>query len=425
VLCAGLAAGAIALSLAAGSLRGDVLKLKNGESLEGEILLERPDKVFFRTLAGARWVARTEVAEIVKSPSVWQKYAELKKKFPSTALGQFELAMWCAENKLVEEKERHLKTAAALDATFEPAYVALGWVKEGEKWVPPKKETVEIPKKTTGPAEKAKAVEKPSRPDEESERKRNRWSYDISTIYNRYLNRLDADLRFEGAKRILAIKDPLATDGLVEQLATRKDPGVRKLCARALMNMNNDRALFQVLVMAVTDSSPEVFEEACRLLRDSKDPRVYQLLRKGLEGPEDLLERCVQCLGQMKDLNSVPLLVNVLVGRERLTVEEEPDWVAAYWRSAQAAIYKALPAFEPDAVAVCGDVRDQLAGNSGPVGRRKGKRMTDPAASKYRASVQEALIRISDRKENFSSDREAWLQWYKRESAERAKRPGG
>jgi hypothetical protein len=420
------AVAAVAALTATGSaVRGDVLKFKNGEELDGEILLERPDKVFFRTLAGAKWIARIDLAEIVKAPSLWQKYAELKKKFPSTALGHFELAMWCGENKLVEERERHLKMAVALDVTFEPAFLALGFVKDGDKWLPPRKETVEIPRKVV-PAEKAvptKPDKAPGKLDEESERRRNRWAYDISTIYNRSLARADPEARLDGAKRILAIKDPLAVDGLIDQLAARKDPSVRRLCARTLAGIGTDRAIFQITVMAVTDSNTEVMQEACALLKRINDPRVVPLLRKGLEGPEDLLERCVLCLGELKDWDSVPNLVAVVVGRERPASEDDPDGVVAFWRIAQSNIFRGLPIFEPEAFTVNSDVTSQLLGNSGPIGRKKNKRPGEIPQSKFRASVQEALIRISERTVNFSSDQSAWMEWYKKASAERARRP--
>jgi len=386
---------ALAVTLLMGSARADTLTLKTGDAFECEVLLEKPDKLWVRTFTGARWVNRADLSGWEKGPSPWQRYADAKKRFKMTAAAQFELAMWCGDNNLPEEKDRHLKAALNLDPKFDPAYVALGYVKEGVPGV-----------EKTGPTPREEDAER---------RARATWSYKVSEINERYLAG-GLELKREGARRILAIGDPLAADAIIEVLAAHKEAPHRLLCARALKNLKSDRSTLQLLVMALSDSDNQVADEARKSLVVHADPRVPVMLRDGLAGTAEMLDRCAEALGMLGDLDSVPNLINVLSVPDRLGADEDPDTVAEFWRIALKHFGRANLVFESKGLMTHHEIQGQLHGRIGPQGKHP-KNPNAPVQIRYQTAVLEALVRISRSEKNLGFDRAAWTNWWKVKSA--------
>lgn len=420
----------------------DIFKMRSGDAFEGEILLSKPEKVYVRIFGGAKWFARADIAEIVPAPSPWQRYEEVRRKFPLTAAAQFELAMWCGANRLDDEKEKHLRTALALDPAYEPAGVALGFVQVDGKWVAPKKPSLDLPgaRGPVGPVAKDAgrpgtdpARPDPARPDpktaaakkaeEDAERRlRNRWAYDIAQLYATSLRSTDAEIKAEGLRRLAAVNDPLACDGVIENLCQRSDSAVRRGAMRALGRFRTERALLQLVASSLTDSDPLVCIEARNELRAAADPRVGAVLRAGLDGPEDLLDRCAETLGAMKDFDSVPALLAVLSGPNRPAADEDPDAVAAFLRGAQRTLgSRGQAVFEPHARLISDPVWGQLTGRHGSVGKRL-KNPGAPPTTKFRTRVLDALVKISGGEKNFGFQRAEWEAWYNNKRAGAAAR---
>ena len=76
-----------------------------------------------------------QILEVVSKASALDDYFDKKKKAPETPQGQFDLGIWCEQNKLTDLAKLHFEGALAIDKSFEPAHKKLGHVYHGGYWV--------------------------------------------------------------------------------------------------------------------------------------------------------------------------------------------------------------------------------------------------------------------------------------------------
>jgi len=140
----------ILLALSAPAALGDEVVLKNGRTLEGEVL-ESGDTVVF-TRPGLRMeIRRDEVKEIRRTPTAKERYAEkaaaqrrleeskdyLRDCARDAADSHHRLGLWCAAAGLKEEAKAEQEAAIRFDGDHAGARRALGFVKDDAgKWRP-------------------------------------------------------------------------------------------------------------------------------------------------------------------------------------------------------------------------------------------------------------------------------------------------
>jgi hypothetical protein len=150
---------ALALSLP-GLAAADVIHLKDGRSVEGEIVEEGGGKVKVKVKLGSVTLNSDDIESIERKPTPAQEYAErLKTLKPGSATEQLDLALWAESKKLEEEAIRHFLEALRLDPEVAPARAALerrdwhlvagewqdpdtyyrgrGWVRHEGRWAHP------------------------------------------------------------------------------------------------------------------------------------------------------------------------------------------------------------------------------------------------------------------------------------------------
>ena len=137
VAVAGLAAALTGLAPRVG--RADTVVLRGGGQLEGKVVPDPKDKdrVQVWLLKGRKPMSfrKAQILEIVSKATVLDDYFEKKKKAPETPQGQYDLGIWCEQNKLVDLGKLHFEAALAIDKAFEPAHKKLGHVYHGGYWV--------------------------------------------------------------------------------------------------------------------------------------------------------------------------------------------------------------------------------------------------------------------------------------------------
>src|SRR5262249_24587569 len=123
-MCAGLALAAPAW--------GDRIILKSGGEIRGVVVPDasQPNKVSVQTETSARPVvfAKSQVAKIQTVSSKLDDYLARRSKLASTAEAEYQLGVWCEENKLLGPAEIQYRRAVAIDENHALAHKKLGHV---------------------------------------------------------------------------------------------------------------------------------------------------------------------------------------------------------------------------------------------------------------------------------------------------------
>lgn len=386
----------------------DVLYLRNGGSVEGEIVETDATSFKVRTVVGAVTLAKNDVTRIEKSPSPFAEYEQRRKALRRTARDHMDLAAWCAETGLASERKLHLRSAIDLDPDFEPARRALGFVRVGGFWVEGRK-VVARQEGAAGPDSKA-----PAKADSQAEQQklidavRASWTRRIRAIRNSLLESPIGRTVEDGRRRILAISDPLAI-GPMSRVLSQGDPPIRALLVEALSAFAEDEASMNIAILGLLEPIKQVREAALDEIARRNDPRTIPQYRKALKaGNETVLLRAADGLGRIKALEAVPDLIDVLTRQRMKVVERYPNTFFSGFR----AVY-GIP------VRSRGGVTIQVANYPRigmPDSRLHRGLMVQRVAQKvtvYRTEVREALRQITG--QDFGFDRDEWRRWYKRE----------
>ncbi len=127
----------ILVLLALGTVRADVIVLRDGRSLEGKIIKETDETLTLRLKYGEVEISKSHIIEIRRGLTALDKYKKKAAKVENTAQAHYELGQWCAGKELREEAKKHYGKALEIDPSFSLAGKALGYEKAGGKWLPP------------------------------------------------------------------------------------------------------------------------------------------------------------------------------------------------------------------------------------------------------------------------------------------------
>ncbi len=105
--------------------------MQNGGKVTGEIVPQDPpdrDNLTIKTDAGATiTLARSQIKQTLHQRPEEVEYEKLRVRAANTVQGQWELAEWCRENRLIAQREKHLKRIIELDPDHQQARLALGY----------------------------------------------------------------------------------------------------------------------------------------------------------------------------------------------------------------------------------------------------------------------------------------------------------
>lgn len=148
----------VAILLAAGVARAEIIFLEDGRVLEGEIVSKTDDEVSIKTSSGATIIVEPwEITKTVKKEDILKEYEEKKEKLDEKdAKALYELAKWCKKHCLKEQYKELLKAALKVDPKHAEAKKELDLL-EGKIELP---EKPKAGKKKTKEGEKEKKTEK-------------------------------------------------------------------------------------------------------------------------------------------------------------------------------------------------------------------------------------------------------------------------
>lgn len=393
-----------ALLSQARAARADILHLKHGGRIDGEVIAEDETNYQVRVIQGIVRVAKADVEKREDAPPPWVRYEEKRKATPETAKGQYELAQWCKDNRMSSKARLHLLAAIRIDPDFAPARRELGHVRRGGRWVEP-------------PA-KAKPNAKPRDPVELAAAEQDKlvrqaitsWFVRVRAIRSRCFDKRGRDETStpfkDGRRQILAIKDPLALPALAGVLSGGMEP-TRRLLVEALAQFQNDEATMNLLVVSLFDPNRDIRRAAAVELIGRKDNRLVQQLRDALQSEEEAVMRnAAVVLGVIRADDAVEDLIPLLETKHAAYVRVPRD---IYLEDLYPVYATPLP------VLISGHSHlyiPRYCAVLGP-GTLVGTQWTTEyqLVSVYRTEVQEALIAITGK--NFGFDANAWKQWWR------------
>jgi hypothetical protein len=112
--------GIALLLAAAATASADVVTMKDGRVLEGNVLEDDGKVIKLKMKKGAMTLDHKDIESIVEKPTPEEEYAERVKKLDAgSAAAQLELGRWAGGKELSEEALRHLLEAYRLDPALE------------------------------------------------------------------------------------------------------------------------------------------------------------------------------------------------------------------------------------------------------------------------------------------------------------------
>ncbi|HUS57248.1 MAG TPA: HEAT repeat domain-containing protein [Planctomycetota bacterium] len=311
--------------LLAAVCRGDILHLKNGNKIEGQITSEGDADVRIRTTVGSVTIKRDDIERIEKKVSPLQQYENTAGTIDDDdSVGHYTLGMWCKENGLKKQaREQFLKTLAA-NPEHVDAHKELGHVLHAGKWM-----TEEESMKAKGfvlhqgrwiTSNEAEGVAQKTRQDDWRARLKSaadtlqagnlaagRKLFDsitastpepaaVAAALVSLAEHPSAEARKEIVKALGRLRTPEAFDGLIEVLLNEKSLEIAQAAVTEARKINGKRAVRQ-LTTALNDIRFRISTAA-----NDQKPALVRAVERG----------CL-ALGLFGDDMAVPELVNCLV----------------------------------------------------------------------------------------------------------------
>jgi PBS lyase HEAT-like repeat len=408
---------AISLAGRAAPARADLILLRTGGEIRGELLSEagssvtkskiRRDTLTMRTISGATVsVGESEVESVVRRRLVVEDYETLRRATPDTAQAQWDLAEWCRQKSLGKERETHLRKVVELDPEHTAAHRALGHVRHQGQWA--SHEEIMISRgfvKYKGKFLLPQEIELIQQDERVSEAEKG-WFKRVK-MWQGWLDSDRPDRRAEGLAQLQAIHDPDAVPALARTFKALPEPDQRMLYVEILSKILGDKPVQSLVLQSLWDESELIRNAAVQGIRGkdvSKSVPFY--LRALKNGLNLIVNRAGNALGQLGSDAVVPQLIDALVTRHVYTELVPDGGIRSDMTQA--------PGGQPDLPA---NIELLLAAGQLPYGARvqyplAPVRMKEITYEKdeQNSSVLAALNLLTG--ENFGFDEPTWHRWY-------------
>jgi hypothetical protein len=321
---------AIALLLAANSALADVFILSAGGRLEGELLNpdEKPRKTYQVELAEGSRIT-LDAAQVEKVQSVKpdeQEYEKVRRQYADTVEGQWALAKWCLQKKLLPQRDAALQRVVELDPNHAEARHALGYSLVGNEWTNRedimRSRGMVLYKGSWRTQQEVDLIENKQK-QEVAEKE---WYQSV----DRWRGWLNGNRSEQGKEKLLNIKDPMAASALIYALKKEESPAIRSILIEALANLDTPDAVNALAVRALDDSVEEVRLTCLDYLQKKPHPQAVAYFVSMLKSKDNsVVNRAGMALGRMKDLSTVGPLIDALVTTHKFKIQNDPGRTAA------------------------------------------------------------------------------------------------
>jgi HEAT repeat protein len=306
----------------------DEIVLRGGGRVQGKVLPDpkNPEKVRVLLMQGRTPLSleRPQILKVVPRESPLDEYTKRLEALSATAEAEYELGVWCEQQRLGDLARLHFEGALIHDPNFAPARKKLNHVAWGDRWLTP-----DELRRVQG------LVKYKGRWITEDERERLEQLEQTTSSQTSWIRRIQAlrqsivagtsDRSREAEIDLLRIQDEDAVIPLVRVLGNDDLP-LRKLLAHALKGIPGKaaaKALAWAILSEEEDGTRAVFLEA---LRERDDPDALPVLVRALgSGDVKVINRAAWALGHLDARSAVPRLVDALVTTEERIVIVNPE----------------------------------------------------------------------------------------------------
>jgi HEAT repeats len=320
-----IALAACTACLGARPLAADLVKLKSGGELrgqlEGHVSLKGRKPVVVTTVAGGVVaVEAVSVQFVTRRPFKVELYETRAKGTPRTVAAQWEFAEWCRRQGLTSQREDHLRILLELAPNHRRARLALGYGKYDGKWMTRdewnrSRGLVKYKGKYITPEE----LELIKKSDAELEREIT-WHRKVKTWKNWLSNRY-AIRRAEGLKNLQKLTDPDAVPALSKNFSDESNRAMRALYVRLLSKLKGAKPVAALVHQTLYDTDYEIRYAALNgISKDQYAIAVPYFIRELGNASVVVVRRAADGLKRVGDDRAIPALINALVTTHRYKV---------------------------------------------------------------------------------------------------------
>jgi hypothetical protein len=303
------------VALAALPARADVFLLTTGGRIEGQWLNqdEQPPKEYLvLTASGLKASLQlTQVREVIRQSPLELEYARRAAAGPDTEDGQWELAEWCREQSLFDQRKTHLRRLIELDPDHAQARRLLGFQFLDGQWITREDfrrgEGYELYKGKWRTPQEIEILESQAR----LEQAQKDWLLKL----RRWRSDLNSPERARAAyESLTAIKDPVAVGPLREMFARERVRRVKTLYADILASLGTPEAAAVLVQRVLYDPDEELFYYCLDRLVALAPPHLADPFIKALRDKNNAtVSRAAAALGRIGDRTAISPLIAALV----------------------------------------------------------------------------------------------------------------
>lgn len=312
---------AIALCLLAAPAVGDEVLLATGGRISGK--LEQLEDGSYRLTTPAGTVVsleRSQVSSIAYSSAESENYAARARTAPDTIEAQMALANWCREHNLNGEANKHAERVVELDPTNAEARQMLNFRNVDGQWMT--REQMMSARGLVFYGGKYRTRQEVSLLEAEDKHKQlaAHWAGEIKK-WRRWLGDRRPDRVQEAMAAFEQVNDPMAGPPIVELLDGEKDPGVRRMLARAAARIDHQSTVNALVMLSLNDPDEELRLSALESLINSGRGGLTEAYVKGLRSNENIVvNRAANALGRLEDSSAISPLIDALQTKHKKVV---------------------------------------------------------------------------------------------------------
>jgi hypothetical protein len=304
----------------------EVFVLKSGGQVEGEQLnkgRERGQPYHLRTEGGVKLaLADSAVLRVIVKTDLDKQYEAFALKLENTVESQWNMAEWCKEVGLHEQRKRHLAAVITLDPNHAEARRALGYQRFGSRWLTQEefmqsqgyvrykgawrlKQEIEIDSRKTEYELATKKLRKDIR----------LWFEQVAT---------GGRLADSASRNLNAVDQPEAAPALAEVLADTQQPrSIRRQALEMLSKLPPGLASATLVRIAMNDADGSL-RDACldELQRQGAHSVLPAFLLELKSKDNARVNRAAECLERLGDKSATLPLINALVTEHKFVYQQ-------------------------------------------------------------------------------------------------------
>jgi hypothetical protein len=300
--------------------RADSIMLRGGGQVQGKVVPDPNDdkRVQVWLLQGRKPVSflKTQILEVVPKASPLDEYLVKRTTTKDTAQAQYDLGIWCEQNKLTDLSRLHFEAALVCDRTFGPAHQKLGHLYRNGYWLT-RDELSEIQGLVKYKGRWISAEEKAKHDaQDKAAASQAAWIRKIKQLRQAILS-APPDRQREAEIQLTGIRDAEAVGPLVRVLG-EDEPQMRILLAQALSGIDGPEATAALVKQVLAEPTSEVRSVLYEKLKDRDDPsKVVPLIRALASANIAVINRAAWVLGNLGTIEAVPKLIPALLVSEQ------------------------------------------------------------------------------------------------------------